>query len=54
MFLSIFFFLLMSIDLADNIFDIIGVGKYVCKQEVNYNIMIKPVVGVVFESLKII
>jgi len=55
MFLSIFvFFFRMFIDHADNVFDIIGVGKNVCKQDVDYNIMMKLVVGVEFKRLKTI
>lgn len=33
----------MFIDHADNVFDIIGVGKNVCKQGVNFNIMMQLV-----------
>jgi len=56
MFLSIFvvFFTYVYIDHADNVFGIIGVGKNVCKQDLNYNIMMKLVVGVEFERLKTI
>jgi len=53
-YLCYFFFTYVYIDHADNVFGIVGVRKNVCKQDLNYNIMMKLVVGVEFERLKTI